>query len=849
MNAVRTSRICGATWTAAWLAVACGVVGMAVPAFVAAQQRQAGGGDTAAQGGTGQGGAGGAKAEIPSRLVDRDPFDRLVLDGANQNAVIEVFPIPELRGAAKLDRTRPLRVRLISRPTQLYELNWSAVARIESHEEILVAEAEKLTAEKRFEEAFEYLDAIHRRDPRYPGLRKAVEVYLYLNAGHYFAKERYPEALSLLEELFRLNPSYTHANQTAVLASAIARLIDQIMTRYMAKEDYLNARNMLIRVTNTYGDKQQATVEKWTKQLSDLAAGYRDKAQELAKGQRYREALPELANMTRVWPRVEGGEALVKEVSERYPLVLVGVQQRAIRRDAELMDDWAARRTGRLVRRRLCEFVGKGPEGGRYESPLGNLEFSDDGRQITFSLRAIENADESTINGYSIARRLAALADPADPSYSPAWGSIVSGIAVQDVTQIRIDLRRPHALPPSLLQTSLDGPNRLPASASGGAAKGGANQGAPANGPPANGAPPNGAPANGDLPLADSLSAGPYYPAEQTAGENRFLANRQYAFYQARQPKELVEKLIDKPDKAINALKRGEIDIYDRIFPADVYRLRNDSTIALGTYAVPTMHMLVPNYAKPFPANKIFRRALLYALNREGIMRSELLGGGSLPGCVAISGPFPAGTGASDPLAYAYDERIAPRSYDPRLGLTLVKLAATELANQAKKANQPEPKLETIVIGYPPTEVARIAIQAIGMQLEVIKLKVELKELPLDKLSDPDGTCDFVYRELAVNEPLADAPKLLGVKGLFAESSPYVGLALRRLEATGNWQDASLALKDLHRITYDDVTVLPLWQLAEYYAYRKWLRGVGDQIVSLYQNVENWQIAPRTGTE
>jgi ABC-type transport system substrate-binding protein/tetratricopeptide (TPR) repeat protein len=843
MSAARRSSILKAFL----LGVACGAVGIALSTPVTAQQRQAGGGDNGAQGGAGQGGAGqgGAKADVPSRLVDRDPFDRLVLDGANQNAVIEVFPIPEMRGGAKLDRTRPLRVRLISRPTQLYELNWSAVARIETHEEILVAEAEKLTTEKRFEEAFEYLDAIHRRDPKYPGLRKAVEVYLYLNAGHYFGKERYPEALSLLEELFRLNPSYKHANQTADLASAIARLIDQIMTRYMAKEDYVNARNMLIRVTNTYGDKQQATVEKWTKQLSDMAAGYRDKARQLAKDQRYREALPELANMTRVWPRVEGGEALVKEISERYPLVVVGVQQRAIRRDAELMDDWAARRTGRLVRRRLCEFVGKGPEGGRYESPLGNLEFSDDGRQITFSLRAIENADELTVNGYSIARRLAALADPNDPGYSPAWGSIVAGIAVQDVNQVRIDLRRPHALPPSLLQTTLDGPARDSTAAAGAVGQGASGQVASgqvktANGPAANGA---------GLPSPDSISAGPYVPAEQTAVENRFLANRQYAFYQARQPKELVEKLIEKPDRAINALKRGEIDIYDRIFPADVYRLRNDSSIALGQYAVPTLHVLVPNYAKPYPANKIFRRALLYALNREGILRSELLGGGSLPGCAAISGPFPAGTGASDPLAYGYDERIGPRAYDPRLGLTLVKLAATELANQAKKANQPEPKLETIVIGYPPTEVARIAIQAIGMQLEVIKLKVELRELPPDKLSDQDGGCDFVYRELAVNEPLADAPKLLGVKGLFSESSPYVGLALRRLEATGNWQDASLALKDLHRITYDDVTVLPLWQLAEYYAYRKWLRGVGDQIVTLYQNVENWQIAPRIGTD
>lgn len=748
------------------------------------------------------------KVEKPTRLVDRDAFDRLTLDGANQNAVVEVFPIPELRGNAKIDRSKPQRIRLITRPTQQYDLNWSAVAKTETYEEMLVTEAVRLIEEKRFEEAFEYLDAVYRREPKYPGLRDAVQVYLFLNAAHYFSKERYPEALSLLEELNRINPNYRHGNKGSDLATAISRLIDQIMTRYVAKQDYVNARNMLIRVTNTYGDKQQATVAKWTKQISDLAASHRDVARQLVAQQKLRESLAAVREMNRVWPQVTGGPELTKEVAERYPLVIVGVQQRAVRHESDRLDDWAARRTGRLVQRRLCEYVGKGPEGGRYESPLGTLEFSDDGRQITFALRPLEDAVTSDLNGYEIARRLAALADPADPTYSPAWGGLVAGIAVSDVNQVRIDLKRPHVLPPSLLQTSL----QLPQAAGAG-------------------------------------SAGPYVPAEQTPAANHFLVNRQYAFYQARQPKELVERLYDKPDKAIQALKRGEIDIYDRVFPADVYRLRNDSSLTVGQYAVPTIHVLVPNYARPFPANKIFRRAILYALNREGILRSELLGGGSLAGCVPLSGPFPAGTGASDPLAYGYDERIAPRAYDPRLGLTLVKLAATELANQAKKAQQPEPTLEKLVLGYPPTEIARIAIQAIGMQLEVIKLKVELKELPPDKLDDPDGTCDFVYRELLVAEPVVDAPKLLGRGGLFEESSPYVGLSLRRLEATSNWQDASVALKDLHRVTYDDVTVLPLWQIAEFYAYRKWIRGVGDQIVTLYQNVENWQVALKTGSD
>jgi ABC-type transport system substrate-binding protein len=746
------------------------------------------------------------RLDKPGRLADRDPFDRLTLDGANQNAVVEVFPIAELRGGAKLDRTKPQRVRLLTRPTQVYELNWSAVSKVETYEEMLTAEAERLITDKRFEEAFEYLDKVYRREPNYPGLRNAVQVYLFMNAAHYFAAERYPEALSLLEELNRINPNYKHRNQSGDLASAIARLIDQIMTRYVGKEDFVNARNMLVRVTNTYGEKQQATVEKWTKFMSDMAAKHRDAARKMVSEQNLRASLPELREMNRIWPKVEGGVELVKEVEQRYPLVVVGVQQRAVRQDPDRVDDWAARRTGRLVQRRLCEYVGKGPEGGRYESPLGSMEFSDDGRQITFSLRPTEDAVTSTLNGYEVARRLGALADPDDPTYSAAWGSLVEAIGVDDVNQVRITLRRPHVLPPSLLQTSL----QLPSEGAGG-------------------------------------SAGPYVPAEQTPAANYFLVNRQYAFYQARQPKEIVERLYDKPDKAINALKRGEIDVYDRVFPADVYRLRNDDTITLGQYALPTLHVLVPNYARPYPANKIFRRAILYAVNREGVLRSELLGGGSLPGCVALSGPFPAGTGAADPLAYAYDERIAPRAYDPRLGLTLVKLAAAELANQAKKAEKPAPELEKVVLGYPPTEVARIAIQAIGMQLEVIKLKVELLELPPDKLDDPDGACDFVYREITVSEPVAEAPKLLGLGGIFGESSPYVGLGLRRLEATTSWRDASVALKDLHRVTYDDVTVLPLWQLTEHYAYRKWIRGVGDQIVTLYQNVENWQVAPRAG--
>jgi len=45
----------------------------------------------------------------------------------------------------------------------------------------------------------------------------------------------------------------------------------------------------------------------------------------------------------------------------------------------------------------------------------------------------------------------------------------------------------------------------------------------------------------------------------------------------------------------------------------------------------------------------------------------------------------------------------------------------------------------------------------------------------------------------------------------------------------------------VHRVAYDDVSVVPLWQLTEYVAYHKSLRGVGARPATLYQRVEQWQ--------
>ena len=68
---------------------------------------------------------------------------------------------------------------------------------------------------------------------------------------------------------------------------------------------------------------------------------------------------------------------------------------------------------------------------------------------------------------------------------------------------------------------------------------------------------------------------------------------------------------------------------------------------------------------------------------------------------------------------------------------------------------------------------------------------------------------------------------------------------LRQIERAANWQEARERFRQLHRLVHEDVTVLPLWQTLDHYAYRKSLQGLAATRVTLYQNVEQWQPTPQ----
>ena len=182
------------------------------------------------------------------------------------------------------------------------------------------------------------------------------------------------------------------------------------------------------------------------------------------------------------------------------------------------------------------------------------------------------------------------------------------------------------------------------------------------------------------------------------------------------------------------------------------------------------------------------------------------------------------------------------------------------LPKRRKKSN-PQPDEKTpkraldghlvveLTLAHPATEIARVACGQIKQQLKLIGIDVTLKPLPPGPITRVPDDADLLYAEWPMWEPIVDARRFLGADGPARGASAYMSLALRQLEQSSDWRKIRPKLREIHRIAHNDVAVIPLWQLVDHFAHHKSLRGVGSRPVSLYENVEQWQLSTPTPAE
>jgi len=752
-------------------------------------------------------------------LLDQEPFDLVTLDRINNNAEMKVRPLKDLPDPLPLGGDGYLVFEFMDIADKQYKVPWANVVKVERYEELLLKEGRAHLDAQRYDEAFRVFLFLNERNATNVPLeiRQAIDRCLYEDARAMMQAGNFGVALSALEELFNRDPRYRQAGEPTALIDLIGQCYDKFIEKVVTERDFNQARMLLARVTATYGDRMKPLVERWTGELEREAAEILAEVRQVMTTNDGDAAHRAIRELLYVMPTLAEGHELRGAINEQFPYVYVGVSQVGQSLDAQRIDDWSARRVGRLTHRWLFEFSGLGDEGGKYVFPNGQLQRIDDvGLRYRITVRnPAGGLGIPPLATYQVADRLLNLADPQSSEYFIPWARVVKTIRVENASSVIFELKAPYVRPEALLQIPY-----FPADQ-----------------------------------LATHEPTGLYAPQPSSSpDEVVFEINPAYASLAQHVYPRIIERHFPTNAAADEALLRGEIDVVDRVFPGDIPRLSRHPQIVVQPYAIPTVHLLIPNPRNSFMKSSTFRRALHYSINREAIVDYLIAGGADLPDMKVISGPFPASSTSSDQMAYAYDPNVRPRTSEGgKLGIVLAMLTELLEDSRLREAGEENPKVELpeLVLAHPDEELAREICRTIQRYWAAIGVKSTLRELPEGMTIPPDNDYDVLFLEAHFQEPLVDAYKLLGDRGIVKDVDPTIIQALQRLDVADSWSDVSIALRRVHRQTHNNATILPLWQFHNYYAYRKNIVNVGENLVTLYQHVGQWQITspPPPGTE
>lgn len=731
--------------------------------------------------------------EQEERACDLPPFDQVVLDEANGNAVlkVELLDFPDRK--VPVNPTGDLTIRLLIDPTRAFDVSWQNIRQVILFEDFLYAEAKRLTESDEHDEAFDYYARLLRDYPQTPGLNQSVNEYLRRNAQTLVEQQNYDRALAVLSTLYQRAPNTTGIRQS------VDTVCSNMVEKQLREKNYAAARGVLRVWRNEFQGLNSPAVAAWEQRFATAAERQISDARQQISANDFVAARRSISRARDIWPDSREADQLLAEIQRRNPTVSVGVFAATPAEPVRRLDDWASLRTSDLRQEPLARLVGFGSEGGLYESSFGAWEPDATGMRLSLNLSRNDLLQHAAISAADVARTLLNMADPTRPEYNADFADVVKAISVAGDDTVHIDWKHPHVRPEAWFQQSV-------------------------------------------VPLADAEERSPWRLAENTPNVSIFEFARAPA---GGRPwlRAVVEQTMSDDRAAIESLLRGEIDVLDRVPPWQLARLRARPGVRVANYALPTVHALVLNPASELAQHREFRRAVCYTIPRERILKEVLLGGEQIPGFKVLSGPFPAGLSPSDPLSYAYNNRIAPRPFEPRLGAVLASVAWGKIKNPNGDANYKPQPLPTLVLAHPADPLARLACESIKIQLTKAGIPIELVEFTSDELVAGNLKYDLRYAEIAVWEPLIDARALLGPTGLAgALSTAYLESTLNSLSKVANWRDARSSLAELHNVAHHDLPIIPLWQTVNYFAYRDNLQGIGEAPVTLYQFIDQWQL-------
>ncbi|GHT25979.1 peptide ABC transporter substrate-binding protein [Planctomycetales bacterium] len=792
-------------------------------------------------------------------LFLKAPRNRLTLTSHYNSISFLIEPLVFAGGVRPnpLPRFDDLTVTFLDNPDKTYTVKWNFVEKIGLFYELVFEEfqnvlkqttedvknadidneKERKSLSGKFELLFDYLNYLNVYKKDLPGFNNQYNAFLLLEAQYQLKTGNGASALLKFAKLLEENQSNKNLNGNDLIPLASAALDSVIKKEYAAKE-FAKCRTYLNLFAKTL--PQDTVFLQWKDKIRQAALEFLKLSEKCLSEKQYVSA--HLHNQSALSIDSESEEVLNrhKTLQKKAPLFRIAVNTAIPAMNTEnpqeknnaapfSLPDEGLQRYRRLCGQMFLRFVKPSLEGGVYQNPYIKTTRSEDGLSLSFQTKEqrwlnaladttaqLSKTNGNKANGENLFAGLFASASVNSVSVKPAEQAQADTLTVK--------FKRRFPLPEALFEVPLNTDNSK----------------------------------NGFQ--TKSADGGLYLLVKQEGNDYYFQANN----YAGIGPAVINETLIFRSEEAAAVLKDGKVDIINKVAPWEIESLKHRQGITVKRYAVPNVHFIIPNVHKPLTADKTFRRALVLGLNRQAMLgrilnvnpakiserfTNSTIASNGIDGAVS-SVPFIRGSSLGDPLGYGNDTMLRPRQYEPKLAAALALSVFNRLRSSAEysgaeyseKEGEVLTSMPVLVLSCPADDAAKYAALLIKHQWSAIGVPVRIAERQNDSNIGSDDA-DFYLIERTVKEPLTEAELIFGKNGLCRDASPAMELALEKLRNAGNWSEASKVLFEIHRICYEETTVIPLWQVYNYYAYRSDIKGLSseDSIIDLYENVKQWR--------
>lgn len=754
----------------------------------------------------------------------------------------------------RLKELRSLVVTLKGNLVSEYVLPVGQVDHIILFDDLMLRRVDELLKTGEIRKAYEILLRVENAIPNWeksvPRFEQLllVESTLRAQAGDIYA------ALALLDEAAKRNISNPE------LRPRFGELVGPMIADAVAQDDYRKARYLISRVEKVFPDHE--LVMQSNAQLKKMATDLLSEATQQSQQRQFAKAAELAGKAESVWPLTGNERALFTQFFARHQVLRVAADELDGQTRIFPAKQESQERMSELLEVPLFEPSAADELTYFRSSYFENWDPTDLGREVIFSLRETRPHWQSQpiLSANEIADALGHRIDSTSPLYSPRLASFVKEISVRSPTVLRIRFSR--------VPLSIESLLRFPVTARAAEA---------VSADPADPAPELSEPETAAIQYVSGKSESLVVLSTRFDLQESDASRRTFVRHHP-EPEGMNANLyhvaeireIRFPDRAaiLRAMIRGELDYLPHLLPWEVAAFIASDDFITRKYAIPMTHVIAFNPMSDRILNAQMRRALSFAINREGILKSIILKDeemkyGRLSSAAWHLTSYATNLTEQPPkfnMRLAYALRFAA---ERQLQIAEVTRLLAEAKAEAKKAGKepidPEvfrnetkadyihlPRLRFVVDQDPASIAAaeRMLVywQKVGFEVDLIR-----GDQPGEPLKD--GDWDLCYRRVRMEEPLLELWPLLANDesldmdrlGIFPD---WMRQELINLDYASSFLDAQSRLSTIHKHIAAEAFLIPLWEVDDFAVWRKSIMEIPDRPMSTYHNVERWILRP-----